>query len=83
MENLFFFSLLGLNFQTFVLLLVAAVGGFSWGYYKGRWGQKALETITENILDDLIEEGYLKTRRTFNSETGAWDTKILKHDEEL
>ena len=56
---------------------------FALGWYKGTESAKNMVLFSiEHMLDDLIKQGYIRSRRVFNEETGKWDVDIMKLDEE-
>jgi hypothetical protein len=58
------------------------LGMFALGWFRGRYNQNHIETLASIIIDDLIERRMIKTRRTWNQETQAWEIDLLEYDEE-
>lgn len=55
---------------------------FGLGWYKGLSGNRHFaEHLIESVIDDLAKQGYIKTQRKYNEETGVWEVDLLKYDE--
>lgn len=56
---------------------------FAMGYWRGlARGMSMFEAVITGTIDDLSRQGYIRTRRIFNAETGTWEVDLLKYDEE-
>jgi hypothetical protein len=57
---------------------------FGLGYWRG-FGNAAIKLIPAMVdatLKQMIEDGYIKTRKVLNAE-GKWEEELLRHDEEV
>lgn len=56
---------------------------FAMGYWRGlNRGMSMFEAVINATIDDLSRQGYVRTRRNFNAETGEWEVDLLRYDEE-
>ena len=56
---------------------------FAMGYWRGlNRGMGMFGAVITATIDDLSRQGYIRTCRNFNAETGEWEVDLLKYDEE-
>jgi len=55
---------------------------FGMGFWKGRYDKRHLALLTSIILEDLIEQKFIRTRKVLNENTGEWEVDILPYDSE-
>lgn len=57
---------------------------FGMGYWKGmvNTANKLVPATVEATMDQMISDGYVKTRKVLNEE-GKWEQELLKYDEEV
>lgn len=55
---------------------------FGMGWFKGYQSRREFtEEFVGSIIDDLVKQGFIKTKRQYNQESGKWEVDILKFDE--
>ena len=56
---------------------------FAMGYLKGASVRKGfVEAVIDVTIKQMIADRIIKTRRTWNDETGEWEEELLQFDEE-
>jgi hypothetical protein len=53
---------------------------FGMGFWKGRYDRSYLQHIAEAVIDDLVRQRFIRTRRIYNDETGEWEVDLLEYD---
>jgi len=56
---------------------------FIMGYLKGKQkAAKLVPLIVDTTIENLIKDGFVKTRKVLNKD-GMWEDELLKYDEEV
>jgi hypothetical protein len=59
------------------------VAMFCMGYMKGASIRKGVvEAVIDVTIKQMIAARMIKTRRTWNNQTGEWEEELLQYDEE-
>lgn len=56
---------------------------FALGFFKGIdfAKQRLIDVVIANTIASMIKDGYVRSQKVYNAETGAWEEELLKLDE--
>ena len=53
---------------------------FGLGFYKGRYDRAHMEKIAGYLINDLVRQRFIRTRKVYNPQSGEWELDLLEWD---